>query len=1110
MIQRFQSSTCRCQILSLGIVLAAAAGSTAAESLVANQTLGLRHPPGFQVTQYASRELAPNVESLALDSQGRVFVSGRGWIRRLDDSDGDGRADTAVTFAETQTGARGMVFLGNDLYCLADGAFERLLDSDANGIADGPPQRFFSFGFGAEGVQSLRRGPDGAWYVMAGASSELGPAHWNFPGSPIRDPEGGALLHISPDLSRSEVVAHGFLHASDFEFHPSGALLTYDHGYARDAFLPWLAYPRLFHVAHGAHHGWRLRNLPRPYALPEYDPAQVPVLWSANAGAPTGLTWYRHHQFPPEFRGGLFSADWENGRIHFIKLQSFQSSFTTAFSTFIEPIHRNGFTPTALAVGKDGSLFVSTGGGGTGSGVFRIQYTKLDPKTGRLPDQPMPFLSNLDAVLRAPQRLESWSRNQWMPLVVREGRKSFEQVAMSVGDPEDYKLVALEVLTEFFGGITRWEANVTAKSGYPSVRAKTAWSIGRFPFEGSLVTLQELLRDESPLVRRAALEVYLDNAAQLPAVELLRVCLAHLDHEDSRVREAAVALAARLPGEQWQQLTQQAVKLSPMLRLSTARALLLRQPITTRPNEIALREALAVLREPEKGTPLLGLTALKLLTDSFGGHNFQRPSAEVFASYELRLRPADHPDLAAEILLALRPLFPTGNPVFDAELARALAMCEDTEPATPHRMLGAFGTQTPPASDIHYLACIAQLNPTAPVPGLTNLAEVLLWLDDKTGEPGTRAGLNWRPRVIELATRLIGRQPDIGATLVRHRNFPEPEHAWLAEALGTAQRATARQRLLEASARPRFNWNADVIALLSEAPSEELSVRLRSQWSRPELHDALVQGLAQRPDPTDREHLAGALVSADFRTTAAALNALSTLEDSNPQSTLVEVMRVLHRATARPPESATRKAAVAWLGRHAGWSGSIDESAIDRRSLEQIYRPVFAWYSERHPQAAVKTSGLPEEEFKHWETQLKEAPWSLGKVDRGALIFNEHRCADCHAGGSGFGPGLGGFTDQLSPAGVLRTVVYPHLDVAPGAGVTELFLRDGSSLTGLVVFESLDHLILRQENGETTRLLQTDISRRRETNASIMPAGLLKGVPARGLADLHAYLQTLR
>jgi hypothetical protein len=117
-------------------VLAGMATARGAGNLVTNQALELRHPPGFVVTRFATREQAPNTTALSFDAQGRVVVSGRGWIRRLEDMDGDGRADKVTTFAETATGARGMVFIGNDLYLLADGSFSRLLDPDGNGVAD--------------------------------------------------------------------------------------------------------------------------------------------------------------------------------------------------------------------------------------------------------------------------------------------------------------------------------------------------------------------------------------------------------------------------------------------------------------------------------------------------------------------------------------------------------------------------------------------------------------------------------------------------------------------------------------------------------------------------------------------------------------------------------------------------------------------------------------------------------------------------------------------------------------------------------------------------------------------------------------------------------------
>lgn len=1100
--------------LTAGALLGVLAGmSTAlgAGNLVTNQALELRHPPGFTVTRFATREQVPNATSLTLDSQGRVVVSGRGWIRRLEDTDADGKADKVTTFAETATGARGMVFIGNDLYLLADGSFGRLLDPDGNGVADGTPQRFFDFGFGPEGVQTLRRGPDGHWYILAGQDSRLGPAHWNFPGTPIRNPEGAALVHISPDLSRSQVVAQGFLHAHDFDFHATGAMLIYDHGYARDGFLPWMAMPRLLQVAHGAHHGWRTSGTVGPRALPEYDPAQVPVLWSANTGVPAGLTFYRHHQFPSDYRGGLFSADWESGRVQHFKLQPFQSGFTAAVQPFLEPTGRNGFTPTAMAVGPDGSLYLATGGRGTGSGVYRVQFTQLDPKTGKLPDQPPPFLGNFDAVLRAPQRLEAWSRANWVPLAVREGRKSFEQVAMSIGDPEDYKLVALEVITELLGGVTRWEANVAAKSAFPSVRARTAWALARNPFEGYLPILQELLRDESALVRRAALEVYVDHAPQLPALELFRVAGGHLDHEDQRVREAAITLASRLPEELWQRLGKEATTKSLLHRLSLIRALLLRDPVGQQPNQIALREAVAVLRQPEKGTPLLGLTALKLITQAFGDTRFKEPSAEAFAGYELRISPGDHPALAADVLSATRPLFPTGNPIVDAELARTLALFEDPDPNTPLRMLGAFGAQSPVPSDIHYLACFARLNPGGPVPALTNLAEVFLWLDNKAGETGAHPSLQWKPRVLELASRLMARHPEIGDALVRSRNFADPGRAWLAAALSPAQRDTAREQFFAASTNVnRFNWNAEVINLLAEKASEELATRLRGLWSRTDLHDAIVKALAATPTATDYPWYVGALGSADFRTVAAALTALTELEDRTPRQTLAPVMRVFHRAVAQPAQATTRKAAIGWLKKHAGWKGVLEETNTDRPSLELTYRPLLNWFATEYPAVGAAIAGMSEEEFKYWETQLKDAPWTLGKLDRGANLFKERRCAECHGGGPGFGPDLAGAARLRSPEGLLRTVVYPHLDVAPGAGVVELRLRDGTSLTGIVVFESLEHLLLRQENGDTVRVTQGSIAQRRVTHDSTMPLGLLKGVNARGLADLYSYLETLK
>jgi len=58
----------------------------------AEDNLGLRAPEGFQVSLYAGDELAHDIYSMTIDSQGRVVVASHDYIKRLEDTDGDGRA----------------------------------------------------------------------------------------------------------------------------------------------------------------------------------------------------------------------------------------------------------------------------------------------------------------------------------------------------------------------------------------------------------------------------------------------------------------------------------------------------------------------------------------------------------------------------------------------------------------------------------------------------------------------------------------------------------------------------------------------------------------------------------------------------------------------------------------------------------------------------------------------------------------------------------------------------------------------------------------------------------------------------------------------------------
>ncbi|MBU6400650.1 MAG: hypothetical protein KGS61_10050, partial [Verrucomicrobia bacterium] len=363
----------RSRVLPLVVLIGWVLSASAAD-LVPVESLGLRIAAGFRITLYADSDLAPDIYAMTLDSRGRVVVTSQGYIKTLLDLDGDGKADKAVLFAKTRTGGMGLCFDGNDLYFSGDDGFSVYHDRAGDGRADGPPQRILPAHTAEHGGHAMRRGPDGYWYLIGGNDAGFSPAHVTATNSPIHRPEAGALLRISPDLKRTEIIAHGLRNPYDFDFTWTGDILTYDSDCERDFFLPWYTPTRLFHLGYGLHHGWRLEGWERSWARPNDYPDVVDILWPVGRGSPTGIICYRHHQFPAHYRDGLFALDWTFGKVYFFPLESLRASYQTRPEIFLEPIGTQGFAPTDIAVAPDGSVFLSIGGRKTRGAVYHIEY----------------------------------------------------------------------------------------------------------------------------------------------------------------------------------------------------------------------------------------------------------------------------------------------------------------------------------------------------------------------------------------------------------------------------------------------------------------------------------------------------------------------------------------------------------------------------------------------------------------------------------------------------------------------------------------------------------------------------------------------------------------
>jgi putative membrane-bound dehydrogenase-like protein len=345
--------------------------------LAENVQLGLRVPPGFEVTEFADSRLANDIFTMTLDPRGRVVVSGRGYIRILVDTDKDGRADRVINFADgPKDGAHGLLWEGDALYFTGDGGLRRYRDAEGDGRADGPSELIRALKTGGEhDAHALRRGPDGWLYLLCGNMTGIDRRFAQAPTSPIRDPVAGCVLRFSPDFKISEIVADGFRNAYGMDFNPDGELFAFDSDNERCVSLPWYEFTRFYHILRGGHYGWRAPQRGQTWRSPPYLPDVVAPLAYLGRGSPTGVACYRHVQFPERYRGGMFLLDWTFGRVYFVALERSGSTYTARKEVFLESVGDNGFAPTAVVVHPEtGDLYLSIGGRGTRGAVYRVRY----------------------------------------------------------------------------------------------------------------------------------------------------------------------------------------------------------------------------------------------------------------------------------------------------------------------------------------------------------------------------------------------------------------------------------------------------------------------------------------------------------------------------------------------------------------------------------------------------------------------------------------------------------------------------------------------------------------------------------------------------------------
>ena len=1083
--------------------------------LVPVEALGLRITPGFRVTLHADHDLAPDIYAMTLDPRGRVVVTSQGYIKTLLDTNHDGVADQAVTFAKPASGGMGMCFDGNDLLFYGGGALVRYRDQNGDGVADGPPEKIAALKAGEHGAHAIRKGPDGWWYLIGGNSTEFGQQHITLTNSPIRTPQAGSLMRFSPDLKQSEIIATGFRNPYDFDFNADGEIFTYDSDVEREFFLPWYTPTRLYHVAYAQHHGWRLGGYMRSWSRPGHFVDSVDWLWPVGRGSPVGVLVYRHTQFAERYRNGFFYLDWTFGKVWFTPLTRNGATYQARPEVFLEPIGTQGFAPTDVEVAPDGSLYLCIGGRKTRGAVYRVEYVGATNQTAAANARldfskapvPAPPGEQLAFVLNAPQPLEAWSRIRWEPVARQLGEKPFAEAVANESLPAAQRVRAVEVLVNLFGGLPPAAERTGLSAGAPLVRARAAWAVGRLTDPLLGFQMLSLMRDDDPLVRRCALETLADHLSGAKADMVAAFLPENLGHPDKRVRQAATRLLARMPEKEWTSLWNERANYGGDAALSIALAALWRTPDA--PVNVPAAETAVPVIEQNRDERIR-LDAVRLIARALGDWNVDRPTVEIFTGYEWPQALTNHAAALERIRQAVRPIFPGKDARLNEEAGRLLALLEDHDPATLQHVMARITPSSSPTEDFHYLIVIARLRAPLSSDLPAKVADALLSLDRKLEGQQQRSKQTWSERLVELARELVRRSPEVAPALFKHPRLATAAHVPLVEVFSPELRDQAAWLFLVLAQRDkRFVWSGDLIKLLARLPEREHKPLFRRQWPNRGLRDDLLPPLARNPDVKDRDLFLAGLDSTQPEVARAAVRALAALPRDPLPKNLPPVLRLLERLLSDPQQAALRKEALALLAFQSGHPFAVSETQTDTASLKRAYQPAFDWFLQQH--AALAKALAPEGDLDpaEWAKTLKAVAWDQGGAARGEVIFRERACQTCHAAASALGPDLGGVASRFSAEDLFNAIAFPNRDVAPAFRATEFTTRDGQTHTGLVVFTSAEGVIVQTGATSTVRLAENDILLQRPSNLSLMPGGLLAGLKPADLADLHAYLKSL-
>ena len=184
---------------------------------------------------------------------------------------------------------------------------------------------------------------------------------------------GGWIARMDKDGKDWVRVTTCFRNPYDCSVAPDGDIFTYDSDMEWDMGAPWYRPTRIYLCTPGGELGWRSGAGNNAFPTLDMQPALVDI----GPGSPTGTTMGTGAKFPASYQRAFFACDWTFATLYAVHLTPEGGGWKARKEVFAAG---KPFSVTdAVIRPQDGHMYVTIGGRGGQSALYRITYKGAEP-----------------------------------------------------------------------------------------------------------------------------------------------------------------------------------------------------------------------------------------------------------------------------------------------------------------------------------------------------------------------------------------------------------------------------------------------------------------------------------------------------------------------------------------------------------------------------------------------------------------------------------------------------------------------------------------------------------------------------------------------------------